>query len=261
MDIFELARKLDIPQEVIARLGPVPEAAPYLEGLCTEAYDATANALHEALGTDEGGFKILSAMLEAALLAWKEYERLGIPEEIYFATMGCFPRFIKEHKESFGVYGFDRWWWTGRQTSLRLFRIGVLEYELGANETDKWISVHIPSDADLSDEAVDSSVRNARAFLHRFFPVYAKAEFHCHSWLLSPALGKLLPAQSRINRFRNRFEILGVDEEADDYKLWVFKNKSLTIEEFPENTTLQRQMKAFLAQGGKVGSARGIMRQ
>ena len=261
MDIYELARKLNLPREVIIKLKPVLGVEHLLDGLCTKEYDKYAHRLKEALGEDEGGFQILSVMLQAALRAHKEYQRRGISEEIFFMTMGCFPRFIGEHMESFGSYGFDRWWWTGRQTSLRLFRIGALEYELGEKEADKWISIHIPSDADLSDRAVDESLSGARAFLKKYFPEYEGAQFHCHSWLLAPALKKLLPAESNINRFRERFTLLGTDEDADDYKLWVFKNKALKIDEFPENTTLQKKMKAYLMQGGKVGCAWGFIRE
>ena len=260
MDICSLARKLNIPGEVVLRLKPVPAAAPYLKGLCSKQYDEYAHALNNVLSEDEDGFQILSAMLEAALLAKAEYETKGIPEEIFYATMNCFPRFIGEHMESFGRYGFDRWWWTGRQTSLSIFRLGPLEYELIENEGKKQISVHIPSNADLSDRAVGESLQSARAFLKQFFPEYADARFCCHSWLLSPALATLLPKDSNINRFRERFRLLGFDEDADDYKLWVFKNKALTIDEFPENTSLQKKMKVYLMQGGKVGCAWGEIR-
>ena len=260
MDLKGLTQRLDLPQEVISRLQPVKEAAPFLRGLCSAGYEEAASGLHAALGPDEGGYKILSAMLQAALFTHEEYARLGIPEEVFFATMGCFPRFVREHKESFGVYGFDRWWWTGRQLSLSLFRIGALEYELCRDEEKPLISVHIPSDADLSDGAVDSSLLGARAFLKKYFPAYAAAQFSCHSWLLSPVLGELLPENSRINRFRERFTLISFDEEADDYKLWVFKNKNLSFGELPEHTTLQRAMKAHLARGGKIGAAYGVIR-
>lgn len=261
MDIISLARKLDIPEEAVLKLQPVPEAAPYLKGLCSTEYERAASELHGAIGEDEGGYKILSAMLEAALLSHAEYERRGIPEEVYFATMGCFPRFIREHMESFGVFGFDRWWWTGHQTSLTLFRLGALEYELCVVGEKKFVSIHIPSDADLSDEAVDASLAQARAFLKNFFPDYIEGEFECESWLLSPSLEKLLPADSRINRFRTRFEVLEFNENADDYLVWVFKKGSLSIEELPEHTTLQRNIKAHVKKGGKVGAARGVLRR
>ena len=262
MDIYALAKRLDIPQEVIERLSPPPQeesCARHIQGLCTGEYERHAAALHALLGADEGGYKILSAMLQAALLSAEGYARHGIAEEIYYATMGCFPRFIREHKESFGVYGFDRWWWTGRQTAMLLFRIGTLEYECCIEGGKRLISVHIPSDADLGDGAVDGSLLAAREFFQKYFPAYGDAEFHCYSWLLSPALGELLPADSRINRFRRRFRILSVNEDADDCKLWVFKNQSLQLEELPEHTTLQRRMKAYLLAGGKVGDAHGIL--
>ena len=261
MDIISLAQKLNIPEEVVFRLQPVSEAAPYLQGLCSAEYERAAAGLHEALGADEGGYKILSAMLEAALLSRQEYARRGISEDVYFATMGCFPRFIREHKESFGFYGFDRWWWTGHQTSLMLFRLGALEYELCTDGGKKFVSIHIPSDADLSSDAVDASLLSAAAFVKKFFPEYAGGEFECKSWLLSPSLGELLPSDSNINRFRTRFEILEFNEEANDCMIWVFKNASLSKEELPENTTLQRNMKAFLLRGGKVGAARGVIRR
>lgn len=259
MDILSLAKRLAIPDEVVCRLRSVPEAAPYLKGLCSSRYEEAAAKLHEALGQDEGGYKILSAMLAAAIMSRQEYVRRGIPEDVYFATMGCFPRFIREHKESFGVYGFDRWWWTGHQTSLSLFRLGALEYELCTDEAKKFISVHIPSDADLSDGAVDASLAAARDFIKKFYPDYAAGAFECESWLLSPALAKLLPADSRINRFRTRFHILEFNEADDGYLLWVYKRKYFSAEELPEETALQRSMKAYLMQGGKVGAARGVI--
>ena len=261
MDVISLAQKLDIPEEVVCRLRPVPEAAPYLKGLCSTEYERAAAKLHEALGEDEGGYKILAAMLEAALLSYQEYARRGISDEVYFATMGCFARFIREHKVSYGVYGFDRWWWTGHQTSLVLFRLGALEYELCTDRKRKFVSIHIPSDADLRGEAVDASLAAACAFMKKYFPDYSEGEFECESWLLSPSLKELLPPDSRINRFRTRFEILEFNEEADDYLVWVFKKGSLPQEELPENTALQRNIKAFLKRGGKVGAARGIIRR
>ena len=53
-----------------------------------------------------------------------------IPEGIWLATMRCYPRFIAEHRRSYGRDGFDRGNWTVRQAGCRLFRIGELEYEL-----------------------------------------------------------------------------------------------------------------------------------
>lgn len=61
--------------------------------------------------------------------SWKLYEKEGIGEDVFLATMKCFPRFIKEHLVSYGSYVFDREWWVARQISMQLLRIGELEYE------------------------------------------------------------------------------------------------------------------------------------
>ena len=36
------------------------------------------------------------------------YQKAGISEQMFADTMKCFPRFVREHKECFGDYGFDR---------------------------------------------------------------------------------------------------------------------------------------------------------
>jgi hypothetical protein len=92
------------------------------------------------------------------------------------------------------------------------------------------------------------------------FPEYAEGKTFCYSWLLSPALEKLLPETSKILGFQRRFDVLYVNEDEDGYKQWVFKTIDLPPERFPENTTLQRNMKAYVLAGGKIGEAFGILR-
>ena len=214
-----------------ARLHALAEALTQKDG-----YGRAVQALERELPpAEDGGFGILAVMLRAALrtrelyaargilavmlraaLRTRElYAARGIPDGIFLGTMRCFPRFLREHLESYGRYGFDRAFWTGRQLSLTLFRLGELEYELLPGEKGV-LSLHIPSDADLSEEKTDASLRMQVSFFAEYFPAYAGADIYCDSWLLSP-------------------------------------------EEFPERTSLQRNMKKFVLAGGKVGSGRGIL--
>ena len=85
----------------------------------------------------------------------------------------------------------------------------------------------------------------------------AGSKFACDSWLLSPALKELLPEESRILQFQNRFEVKSWNKEEDAYLEWVFKRKDLPLEKLPEETSLQRKMKAYVLQGGKIGEAYG----
>ena len=261
IELKTLCEEIDMPEETTEALlsYPATENGGTI-ALLTDpnAYADGAKALAERYGNDETG--VLRAMLLAALRSRELYRRKGIPDGVFIDTMKCFSRFVREHAESYGSYGFDRGFWVGRQLSLLLFRVGALEYELAEYEGAKAISIHIPSDADLSPQALDRSVADAKAFFRKYYPDYGEAVRFCSSWLLSPALKKLLPENSKIIGFQNRFRIVSVDETPESYKQWVFKNKNLAAEDFPEDTSLQRAMKRFVLSGGKVGEAEGIYR-
>lgn len=59
------------------------------------------------LGEDMDGIKILSCMLKASLNAYEVYQEKGISDEIYFATMKCFTRFIEETYKMTGKLSTD----------------------------------------------------------------------------------------------------------------------------------------------------------
>ena len=224
---------------------------------------------------EKKGFVWLAICLVAALDTKDTYDEMGIDEQIFYDTMAIFTRFVYEHKESFGVYGFDRHWWTYRQLACNLFRIGELEYEItvfsGENAViageivlcvgDQAISVHIPSDAQLTPELCEISLTSAVAFFETYFSAVSYVMFYCHSWIISPNLKAVLPETSNIIKFLELFEIYRVNLEATGYKTWVFKNDKLSIEEFPQDTSLQRNIEDYLKQGGKLGDAAGIIRK
>ena len=146
----------------------------------------------------------------------------------------------------------------------RLFRIGELEYELAEDSGEGYISLHIPSDAVLDAGRLNDSLERAKAFLRDYFPERYGERFLCESWLLSPALADLLPADSRIRRFRRAFTITDIFPDDDSALQWVFgtaeKQKDTVVpEDLPEKTSLQRAMKARLLSGRKPGSAIGIL--
>lgn len=220
------------------------------------------SGLKDRLGEDRDGVKILACMLRCCLKTWEEYEKRGISPDIFNATMKCFPRFIGECEKARGSMGFDRAFWTPRQLSMVLFRLGELEYEMTEKDGEKSVSIHIPSDARLTEEACRESFRMAREFFRTYDPDYAEAPYWCCSWLMSPALKELLPGDSRILGFQNFFEITKVFEEEPAYLEWVYqiKERECPPEDLPENTSLQRKMKAWLLAGGKVGEGLGVLK-
>lgn len=226
-----------------------------------EEWEGARIRLKELLEPDEKGIKMLCCMLKAAAYTLEEYKRQGMTEEIFTETMKCFTRFTQEHKVSFGCFGFDRDFWTGRQLSMQLFRLGALEYEKLEEKGKRTVSVHIPSDAALTEEELDQSFHMAADFFRRFDSRYAEVPYTCHSWLLSPALCHLLPKDSRILAFQRRFELQQVDEESNSALEWVYKRKDIPTKDLPENTSLQRKMKEYLLSGKNVGDGYGVLKQ
>ncbi|NEG89539.1 hypothetical protein GFD25_05965 [Bifidobacterium aerophilum] len=276
MTVMEVAARIGMFEPVAAMLRTLEENG---ETLPDEGMDAVRGltepqrrgeswlALKSVIGEDPDGMRMLYWMLYAAgQYTFREYCRLGISDPVFDATMACFTRFVGEHKASYGTYGFDRDFWTYRQLSTRLFRLGDLEFELAYEYvpaclgSSRVVSMHIPSDARLDPDHCDLSIAKSRAFFARFFPEWAQLPYACESWLLSPALNELLPSSSHILAFQHRFDILETNPDAQDWREWVFRRSPLPVEALPEDTSLQRNMKRFLLDGGKVGTGTGQLR-
>lgn len=233
-----------------------------LTTLCTRIHlpaQVTAAVLSEDKGDPALGFQVLADHLVQACRCWETYERLGISEEIYIDTMACFSRFVREHLASFGCYGFDRGFWTTRQISAKLFRIGQLEYELLEAEGQKSVSLHIPSDCLLQEPLLRESREQAGALIAKTFPDFARVPWVCSSWLLSPDLPGLLPKDSNIVRFQRAFTLTGSYPDPD-FKEWVYKRTDIPNDLLPEDTSLQRALKAFLLAGNTFLSGSGVLR-
>lgn len=218
--------------------------------------DALAE-LQATLGEDPGGIKILSCMLQASANIHGVYQQKGISDEIYFATMRCYPRFVNETYKMTGELCFDRCWWTTRQAGGHLFRIDSLEYEMKQTDAGVVIGIHIPSDADFSPEAVERSLAGAKFFFAEHFPELSSAEYRCHSWLLDRQLHDMLNANSNILSFQDRFEIFNEGEISPEVIEWVFQTKSTDYSELAENTSLQRNLKNHLLSGGVIRNVYG----
>jgi len=260
--LSSLCREIGIPEEMTRAVTEQLDAVsslPRLPGLYQSAtWEEAYRQLQDRLGEDPRGCRILCYMLLRAEESWAEYQKLGLSRKIYTDTMACFSRFVREHRESYGCYGFDRGFWTVRQISCKLFRIGQLEYELTHLEGAPAIGLHIPTDAALRTPLLRDSYEQARALLDSVFPAYRGAPMFCHSWLLSPDLEKLLGPKSHILEFQRSFRITPQPGSGSCLR-WVFKNPDLPLEELPENTSLQRGLKAYLLSGGVFRDGMGAL--
>lgn len=259
-----LCKEIDIPEEVAKAVLAYDQQIKFecskdaMDKLFDrEIWDEGRMELQAFLGEDPDGFKMLTCMLRSSLKTREYYKEHNISEEIFRDTMKCFCRFVKEHKAGYGRYAFDREWWTARQLAGVLFRIGELEYEMRAGEGRHFIELHIPSDAILTREKTRESLRMAKAFFEEKFPAYCSADVECHSWLLSPTLKEVLSPGSHILEFQEFFQIQTTGQKDTEYMVWVYKRSDWRLEELPEDTSLQRNLKKYLLAGGAVEDARG----
>ena len=226
-------------------------------------YEKMSKALAEIqtiLREDTDNIKILACMLKASADVYEIYKDKGISDEIYFATMKCYTRFIDETSQMTGKLYFDRYWWTTRQAGCHLFRIGELEYEMKHIEENIVIGIHIPSDVDFSPSAIDNSLASAKHFFAAYYPELSNAEYRCHSWLLDKQLKAMLNENSNIRSFQNRFEIFDEGEVGTDFIEWLYNTKSADYAMLPENTSLQRNMKKHILSGGVIRDAYGRLK-
>jgi len=259
--ILNLCRDISLPEEMIIQIPEVwadfDMSSLPITGLMTQGQEENAyNSLVKTFAdTDKNGIKMLTCQLYAMLQIREKYVQKGISDQIFIDTMKSFTRFIGEYFNMHGRYVFERGWWTWRHLSMRMFRLGVLEFE--PKDGDLW--VHIPSDAVMTKEALRSSYDFAKAFFtEQGIPF---SEIVCSTWLLSPALRDILPPDSRILNFQNDYEILEVIPKNNYFMRWVFNKEygqdAGDLTKLPENTSLQRGVKKLLLEGKTVGDARG----
>lgn len=238
------------------------EVEDLIKGLTIEETSVDSyRALKERFSDDPKGIKILTCYLKATLLTYDKYVELGIDRDIFIHTMKFYPRFIDECYSKRGYLGFDLGEWSYRFTNLTLIRIGDMEYERKLRDGEKIISMHIPSDSLFSDDAIDRSLSDARKFICEKFPEYSKAPFACESWLLYTGLQDFLSEKSRILAFQKRFEIIEQLPKGEHYLNFIFnKSDCSDYASLPENTSLQRNIKAILLSGKMIDVGYGIIK-
>jgi hypothetical protein len=222
-------------------------------------WEKAIDVLTKFLAPDEKGLKMLTCQLHAACNTYKKYKDMGILDDIFIETMKFFSRFLYYHNEIYGEYKYVWGWWAVRQISMQEFRIGDLEYEMTIQGDKKLISIHIPSDANMASSNLRKSYLDARDFFANYYPEFANADMICGSWLLAPALKKLLPNSSKIIQFQNSFELTSQEDDSLGFLDWIYGKRDIPFENLPEATSLQRKLKPYLLNGGKVEWANGIL--
>ncbi|MEQ4207946.1 acyltransferase domain-containing protein [Actinopolymorpha sp. B9G3] len=198
----------------------------------------------------------------------------GIPDEVSWSSLSTGLVAVMEKHRS--VTGFGGIGLFGFGTSALLhfrgaqYRLGQLEFTRGAISLSDGpcgyaLSVHIPPVRPLSPTLCDEAFAQASEFFSRHFPEEPVTFFTCESWLLDPQLADYLPETSNIIQFQRRFHLLPVHSEAEppqadgDVAEYVFGRSHRDLDDYPQETTLQRAYVAHLRSGGHWHERTGWM--
>lgn len=161
-----------------------------------------------------------------------------------------------------GEVGLSNYRWISLHATGNIVRLGRLQFQTNARaEADLCddeghvlvssgfpvLALHVPEGEPLAPEAVEESLRRARAW----FPAEKYAT--CHSWLLDPALRSVLGPDSRILRFQELFHLYPVPNPGDPMiyeRVFFFGARKSDVLSFPAETTLQKRVQETLRAGG-----------
>lgn len=173
------------------------------------------------------------------------------------------------------IWGMFVAWWYDGFFRMERFGLGRMEFELFEfpldyyekdgkvlRKGDKVINCHIARTGEpLSPELVEDAYRQAAAFYKDEFqgkPI----PFFCESWLIYSKMNDLLPQKSNIRSFMERFEHLHdhLYEKGDYSEMWRLYDMDFTgdLMDFPADSTLRKNYRQFLIDGGQVGEGYGV---
>lgn len=133
------------------------------------------------------------------------------------------------------------------------------EWRLILQPGDCCISVHIPAPGPLTKELCDESYALARKLFAKHYPEIAPKAFHCHSWMMAPELAEVMKPTSKVLEFQRPYLKYPAHTKGDDVLNFVFKLRFTSYADLPEETSLQRALKARYLAGGYLYEYCGII--
>ena len=173
------------------------------------------------------------------------------------------------------IWGMFVAWWYDGFFRMERFGLGRMEFELFLFPLDYYekdgkvlrkgdpvINCHIARTGEpLSPELVQDALEQAVAFFKDSF-VGKPIPIFCESWLIYSKMDDLLPAHSNIRSFKERFEILHdhLYDVGDYSEMWRLYDMDFTgnLDDFPTDSTLRRNYRQYLKDGGQVGEGYGV---
>lgn len=124
---------------------------------------------------------------------------------------------------------------------------------------DAVANVHITANEPFTAEMCEQSFAEAKEVLQKHYPDFPCKAFFCDSWMVQRQLRDILGKDTNITRFAELFCPVPIRSEATAVYSYLFQQKGVVPPEtLPENTSMQRAVKAFLCDGNYFYEQGGI---
>lgn len=119
------------------------------------------------------------------------------------------------------------------------------------------INVHITTDADLRPEKIEESLQQAHKFFTTYLPEHKYTMFTCRTWMLYTPTQEILPLDSNITAFANRFEIIATNQNTKQALDRIYETSDMeNIEALEKTSSLAEVAYKNL---DKLGVAAGVI--
>lgn len=133
------------------------------------------------------------------------------------------------------------------------------EWSIVTKQGDGMAGVHIPRGSDLTDEKMTESFKEAFKITKERYPEFNPKTVHCSTWMLDPKLTQILGPNSKITGFINRYLKYPIISGGKELFGFVFPKNFDSYESLPEDTSLQRKLKAMYINGEFIHAHAGFV--
>lgn len=226
-------------------------------------------------------FEQLAIVAMCLYNAYKQYQEIGMSDEIYFDTMSDIKVWADHYKNKSGEYGVTEVNWLRWHVNCGIFKIGRLQYQIfkyyfntkyqSSNYKIQYgeycYNMHIQAGEKLDIDECKKSICRAVEILKKAFPKIQTDIMICHSWLLGPCNEKFMDPNSNIIKFSKLFKLVNTRPNPSEHFSRIFGIKKEYYEldrykkahgyywdltNFEPKTTLQKNAKEYIMSGGDL---------
>lgn len=197
-----------------------------------------------------------------------KYAEANLSETLFWENAEDLTYKLHETYAAKGTWGNSALHWYRKFFDLNCIKLGRLQYEESTwqeedfpplKQGEQVFKIHIPSSGPLTPESVEESFQRAKKFFKE--SGLLKTDYiplSCASWLIYPPHHDVFPQGGNIQKFQELFTVVSGYERTKDFVRIFHRDDDGNYDDLPEDTTLQRNFKKFLQNGGKMGLGRGI---